>query len=158
MDHLSKEKRSWNMSRIRSRDTGPEITFRRLIHRAGFRYRLYVKDLPGKPDLVLKKYKTVVFIHGCFWHQHENCKKANRPKSNSGYWDEKLNRNAARDIENTLKLENEGWHILTIWECELKDLESVLKKFLAFIAAVGEWHDGAVEDTASSDGSRTVPL
>jgi DNA mismatch endonuclease (patch repair protein) len=142
MDHLTKEKRSWNMSRIRSKDTGPEVVFRRLIHRAGFRYRLHVKTLPGKPDLVLKKYKTVVFIHGCFWHKHEGCKRGNKPKSNNGYWDAKLNRNVERDKENTRRLQADGWNVLVIWECELKDLDSVMKKFLTFIASVGEWHDG----------------
>jgi DNA mismatch endonuclease (patch repair protein) len=141
MDHLEKEKRSWNMSRIHSKNTGPEMVFRKLIHRAGFRYRLYVKILPGKPDLVLKKYKTVVFIHGCFWHKHENCRRGNKPKSNNEYWDAKLARNVERDAENVRLLESEGWHVLIIWECELKDLDSVLKKFLVFIASVGEWHD-----------------
>jgi DNA mismatch endonuclease (patch repair protein) len=141
MDHLEKEKRSWNMSRIHSKDTGPEMVFRKLIHRAGFRYRLYVKELPGKPDLVLKKYKAVVFIHGCFWHKHENCRRGNKPKSNNEYWDAKLARNVERDTENVRLLEEAGWHVLVIWECELKDLDSVLKKFLVFIASVGEWHD-----------------
>jgi DNA mismatch endonuclease (patch repair protein) len=139
MDSLQKEKRSWNMSQIRSKDTGPELVFRKLIHRAGFRYRLYVKTLPGKPDLVLKKYKTVVFIHGWFWHKHENCRKGNKPKSNKEYWDAKLDRNVERDAENVRKLEEAGWNVLIIWECELKDLDCVLKKFLAFIASVGAW-------------------
>jgi DNA mismatch endonuclease (patch repair protein) len=84
-----------------------------------------------------------VFVHGCFWHKHENCRRGNKPKSNNEYWNAKLDRNVERDEENIQKLESEGWHVLIVWECELKDLDSVLKKFLAFIASVGEWHDYA---------------
>jgi DNA mismatch endonuclease (patch repair protein) len=133
MDHLTKEKRSWNMSRIRSRETVPEITFRKLIHRAGFRYRLYNKILPGKPDLVLKKYHTVVFIHGCFWHHHENCRRGTRPKTHKKYWNAKIDRNVARDKENVKILERQGWRVFTVWECELKDLGRTLEKFERFI-------------------------
>lgn len=124
------------MSRIHSKETAPEITFRKLIHRAGFRYRLHDKTLPGKPDLILKKYNTVVFIHGCFWHGHQNCRRGNKPKTNKKYWNAKIDRNIARDKENRIKLEGAGWRIFTVWECELKDLDGVLKKFETFIKSV----------------------
>jgi DNA mismatch endonuclease (patch repair protein) len=121
------------MSRITSKDTAPEVIFRRLIHRAGFRYRLHVKTLPGKPDLVLKKYRTVVFIHGCFWHGHEGCKRGNMPKTNKKYWKNKIERNIARDKKNVKILKRSGWNVFIVWECELKEPENVLKKFHRFI-------------------------
>jgi DNA mismatch endonuclease (patch repair protein) len=132
-DHLTKEKRSWNMSRIRSEETAPEVTFRKLIHHAGFRYHLYCKTLPGKPDLVLKKHKTVVFIHGCFWHRHENCNRATRPKTHKKYWNKKIDGNVERDRKNGTMLKNTGWRVFTVWECELKQPAEVLKKFIKFI-------------------------
>jgi DNA mismatch endonuclease (patch repair protein) len=133
MDNLTKEKRSWNMSRIRSKETAPEIAFRKLIHRAGFRYRLYDKTLPGKPDLVLKKYRTVVFIHGCFWHHHKNCQRATRPKTHKKYWNAKIEGNVERDRKNVKVLKNAGWQVFIVWECELKDLEKVLQRFKDFV-------------------------
>jgi DNA mismatch endonuclease (patch repair protein) len=136
MDHLTKEKRSWNMSQIRSKETKPEIIFRKLIHREGFRYRLYVQNLPGKPDLVLKKYKTVVFIHGCFWHGHKDCRRASKPKTHKKYWYAKIEGNIARDKENKKKLRKAGWKVFTVWECKLKNLKTVLKKFKTFIEMV----------------------
>ncbi len=120
MDKISEEQRSYNMSRIRSKDTKPEMLVRQYLHAHGFRYRLHVKTLPGHPDLVLNKYKTVLFVHGCFWHMHENCKYATMPKSRTEWWTEKLLRNKSRDIENTQKLEALGWNVITVWECELK--------------------------------------
>jgi DNA mismatch endonuclease (patch repair protein) len=134
MDHLPKARRSWNMSRIRSKDTKPEIVFRKLLHKAGYRYRLYDKNLPGKPDLVLKKYKTVVFIHGCFWHHHENCSRAVMPKSNTVYWDAKLTGNRARDADHVRRLEQDDWRVFIVWECELKQPEKALERFKAFLS------------------------
>ncbi|MCK5708099.1 MAG: DNA mismatch endonuclease Vsr [Candidatus Aureabacteria bacterium] len=128
MDHLSKNKRSWNMSRIRSTNTKPEMIVRKVAHSLGFRYSLHRKDLPGKPDLVLKKHKTVIFVHGCFWHQHKNCKRANVPKSNFEYWEAKLNRNIERDKKNKRELKKLGWKIIIIWECETKNTEKLIKK------------------------------
>jgi len=133
MDHLTKEKRSWNMRRITSKDTAPEIAFRKLVHQAGFRYRLHDKTLPGKPDLVLKKYRTAVFIHGCFWHGHENCRRSNTPKTNKQYWKDKIERNVARDEKNVTMLGRAGWRVFVVWECELKMPEKVLKRFQRFI-------------------------
>jgi DNA mismatch endonuclease (patch repair protein) len=137
MDHITKEKRSWNMSRITSKNTAPEIIFRKLIHRAGFRYRLHVKTLPGKPDLVLKKYRSTVFVHGCFWHGQENWGRGNKPKTNKKYWKNKIERNIARDKKNVTMLKNAGWNTFIVWECELKKPESVLKRFQKFIKAKG---------------------
>ncbi|MEC7641315.1 MAG: DNA mismatch endonuclease Vsr, partial [Nitrospinota bacterium] len=97
VDTISKEKRSWNMSRIRSRDTSPELIVRSLLHRLGYRFRIHRKDLPGKPDIVLAKYKTVIFVHGCFWHQHKDCKYAYLPKTRVNFWKEKLQGNSERD-------------------------------------------------------------
>ena len=133
MDHLSPEERSKNMGRIHSKNTKPEIRVRSILHRQGYRYRIHVKELPGKPDLYFPKYKLVVFVQGCFWHQHENCKRSNIPKSNKDYWITKLNRNVERDRENKKKLEELGLSVLYIWECETKDPESIIKTFKGFI-------------------------
>jgi len=120
MDVHEPEIRSYNMSRIRSKDTKPEIIVRKYLYSKGFRYRLHDKSLPGKPDIVLKKYNTVVFIHGCFWHGHNNCKYFVIPKTRTDWWLEKINRNIANDNANYSKLKESGWNIITIWECELK--------------------------------------
>ncbi|TDQ11396.1 very short patch repair endonuclease [Pedobacter metabolipauper] len=120
-DVHSKEVRSYNMSKIRSKDTKPELLVRKFLHANGFRYRLHVKDLPGKPDIVLPKYKTVIFVHGCFWHGHEGCRYYVVPKTNIEYWLPKIKKNICRDemAEKALKLL--GWSVITIWECELKN-------------------------------------
>ena len=123
MDHLSKEARSLNMSRIRSGNTKPELIVRSILHRLGYRFRLHKKELPGTPDIVLRKHKAVIFVHGCFWHQHENCKYANMPKSNTEYWMNKLQRNTERDSRAVQKLAELGWRVLVIWECQTKDAE-----------------------------------
>ncbi|MBQ2665084.1 MAG: DNA mismatch endonuclease Vsr [Clostridia bacterium] len=120
MDNHTKEVRSYNMSQIRSTNTKPEETVRKYLFSKGFRYRKNDKHLPGKPDIVLKKYKTLIFVNGCFWHCHEGCPKYVFPKSNQEYWREKLDRNKKRDAENISKLENMGWNVITVWECELK--------------------------------------
>lgn len=103
-DNLTKEKRSWNMSRIRGKDTKPEIAVRKMLHAAGFRFRLHVKDLPGKPDIVLPKWKTVIFVHGCFWHRHEGCGRCTTPTNNREYWLEKFRRNVERDEQHRVEL------------------------------------------------------
>jgi len=128
VDHLTKKKRSWNMSRIRSKDTKPEIIVRSLLHGMGYRFRLHRKDLPGRPDIVLPKYKTVIFVHGCFWHGHRGCKRSNIPKSNQEYWIPKINRNIERDQKNSAILRRVGWKVMKIWECECKHPEKITKK------------------------------
>ncbi|MBI1265271.1 MAG: DNA mismatch endonuclease Vsr [Alphaproteobacteria bacterium] len=135
-DKLSPERRSRNMAAIRSGGMKPEMIVRRLAHAMGFRYRLHRKDLPGKPDLVFGPRRKVIFVHGCFWHQHSDpaCKIARRPKSNGGYWAPKLERNVQRDAENQAALENAGWRVLTIWECETKDMDTLAQRIRAFLA------------------------
>jgi len=108
------------MSRIRGKDTKPELLVRKFLFAAGFRYRLHDKRLPGKPDIVLPKYKTVIFIHGCFWHGHEGCRYYVVPKTRSEWWLNKITSNKIKDSRDILSLKEEGWKILTIWECELK--------------------------------------
>lgn len=109
------------MSRIKGKNTKPEMLVRKFLHANGFRYRLHVKNLPGKPDIVLPKYQTVIFVHGCFWHGHESCKKAPIPKTNTEWWIEKILRNKAKDIQAAEQLKKVGWRIITLWQCELKD-------------------------------------
>jgi len=119
-DVHSKETRSYNMSRIRSKDTKPEMLVRKFLHKNGFRYRLHVKDLPGKPDIVLPKYKTVIFIHGCFWHGHEGCRYFVVPKTKTEWWLHKIQGNTANDTNAENLLKSSGWTIIKIWECQLK--------------------------------------
>ncbi|MFC2951942.1 very short patch repair endonuclease [Marinicaulis aureus] len=122
-DIFSANKRSEIMRAVKGRDTTPEIALRKKLFALGLRYRLNVKDLPGKPDLVFPKHKTVVFVHGCFWHGH-TCKRGNRqPKQNADYWKDKIARNMARDQKNAAELEKLGWRVITVWECEIKDLD-----------------------------------
>ena len=127
MDGLSPERRSWNMSRIRSKDTKIEVKVRQYLFAKGFRFRKNDKRYPGKPDVVLPKYKTVIFVNGCFWHMHEGCKQARLPKTNVEFWKEKMERNAANDKLHQEQLCSMGWHVIVLRECELKrDFETVL--------------------------------
>ena len=119
IDRLTPEKRSWNMSRIKGKDTRPEIALRSLLHRAGFRFRTHSRTLAGKPDIVLPKYKTVIFVHGCFWHRHEGCKYAYTPKSRQQFWQEKFSGTVARDKLKKAELQSESWQVLIVWGCEL---------------------------------------
>ena len=116
-DSLSKNRRSWNMSRIRGRDTKPELRVRSVLHRAGYRFRLHTRNLPGRPDIVLPKYRTVVFVHGCFWHRHEGCKFAYNPKSRKKFWEKKFRENTERDRRCARQLQRLGWRVIAIWEC-----------------------------------------
>ena len=122
-DNHTKEIRSMNMSHIRSTNTKPEETVRKYLFSKGLRYRKNVKQLPGCPDIVLSKYKTVIFVNGCFWHHHD-CKRFKWPSTNEDYWRNKINKNVERDAINNEKLRLSGWRILTVWECELKDVQS----------------------------------
>ncbi|MDR1914980.1 MAG: very short patch repair endonuclease [Synergistaceae bacterium] len=127
-DMFDQKKRSEIMSRVHSSNTTPEIKVRKLLHEMGYRFRLHMRDLPGNPDIVLSKYKTVIFVHGCFWHGCPTCKHAQiRPKTNSDYWNTKLDRTLKRDKEKKSELENMGWRVLTIWECETKKDISALR-------------------------------
>lgn len=118
VDRLSKERRSWNMSRIRGKNTTPEMLVRSLLHRMGCRFRLHVRDLPGKPDIVLPRYRTVIFVHGCFWHRHQGCKNCTTPTNRRAWWVEKLEANAARDLRHRRELRLLGWQVEVVWECE----------------------------------------
>ena len=124
-DKLTPEKRSWNMSRIKGQNTAPELAVRKVLHKAGYRFRLHRKDLPGRPDIVLPKYKTVIFVHGCFWHSH-GCKDSGTPKTNTGFWSGKLADNVCRDTKNQTLLKQQGWNVQVIWECEIRDTATLL--------------------------------
>lgn len=124
VDRLSPELRSALMRRVKGRDTAPELAVRRMLHRMGFRFRLHRRDLPGTPDLVLPRHKTVIFVHGCFWHSH-GCKIGRAPKSKLAYWEAKLDENRRRDARNSDRLVSLGWRVVTIWGCETRDLENL---------------------------------
>ena len=124
-DRITAEKRSWNMSRIKSRDTKPEIRVRSMLHKLGYRFRLNKKNLPGSPDIVLKKYNLVIFVHGCFWHRHTGCRYAYKPKSRIEFWEKKFAQNKERDNRNRIHLQKIGWRVECIWECETKDDEQL---------------------------------
>lgn len=128
MDSLTSGQRSWNMSRIRAKDTKPEVTVRSSLHRKGYRFRLHRKDLPGIPDIVLPRYRTIILVHGCFWHRHSGCKYAYNPKSKIQFWQEKFEKNARRDQEVYKSLSDMGWHVYIIWECETKKVELLEKR------------------------------
>lgn len=121
MDHLTPERRSWNMSRITGADTKPELIVRSMLHRMGLRFRLHRRDLPGKPDIVLPKHRTVVFVHGCFWHRHPRCRFANTPKSRIDFWTKKFEGTIRRDRQKSRELRRLGWRVLTVWECETRN-------------------------------------
>lgn len=134
MDTLSKEKRSWNMSRIRGRDTTPERLVRSLLHRLGYRFRLHARELPGHPDIVLPRLKTALLVHGCFWHRHSRCRFAYTPKTRKAFWESKFASNQARDAAVRSQLRKLGWKIITIWECQTSNEPSLalrLKRMLA---------------------------
>ena len=131
-DRISPALRSRNMSRVRSKDTASEMLVRRLVHAMGYRYRLHRRDLPGTPDLVFSSLRKVIFVHGCFWHQHD-CKRGKRPSSNVRFWNEKLDGNARRDKANILALQEKDWSVLVVWECETKKLDLLSRRIEAFL-------------------------
>jgi DNA mismatch endonuclease, patch repair protein len=133
MDELTPERRSANMRAIRSKGMKPEMIVRRLAYALGYRYRLHRKDLPGKPDLVFIGRRKAIFVHGCFWHQHPDCREGRPPGSNTDYWTPKLSRNIERDVENERKLRESGWQVMTIWECETKNADDLKHRIMAFL-------------------------
>lgn len=141
MDVFSKEKRSLIMSRIGGKNTKPELIVRSLLHRMGYRFRLHRKDLPGQPDITLPRHNKVIFVHGCFWHGHEGCKRAGRPSTNRAFWDAKLDRNIERDRNNYRLLIEKGWEVLVVWACEIKDMAELQHKLEVFLE-----HDRSVQD------------
>ena len=133
MDTFSPQQRSEIMRRVRSEDTKPEMTVRRLVHGRGFRYRLHVKDLPGHPDLVFPRTKKIVFVHGCYWHAH-GCPASELPESHRDYWEAKLQRNAERDKRNLRELRKVGWDVFTVWECQTRNLERLTRRLVRFLS------------------------
>lgn len=134
MDRLTPERRSWNMSRIRSRDTAPERLVRSLLHGLGYRFRLHRRDLPGSPDIVLPRHRAAVFVHGCFWHRHSGCRFAYTPKTRQQFWTRKFEQNRARDERAKRRLRRLGWRVTVVWECQVADperLSSRLRRWLA---------------------------
>lgn len=133
MDTITAQRRSENMRRIGSKDTGPELVVRRLLHGMGYRYRLHRNDLPGRPDIVFPGRKKVVLVHGCFWHQHHGCQDGRMPTSRPEYWAEKLTRNKARDMRNRRALARMGWSSIVIWECDIRNEERLTSRLSEFL-------------------------
>lgn len=132
------------MARVKGKNTKPEILVRRALHKLGYRFRLHRRDMPGKPDIVLPKYKTVIFVHGCFWHRHPGCSKASTPKTRVEFWEEKFAANVARDERNLVGIDLLGWQALVVWECETKDLEALSSRLSMAIKKLGSV-DGETE-------------
>lgn len=133
-DPFSKAKRSWVMSRIRSKDTKPELIVRSMLHRCGLRFSLRRKDLPGQPDIVMPKHNMVVFVHGCYWHRHRGCKAARMPAANQEFWQDKFRKTQKRDRQHKKEIEKAGWRVVVIWECQvMKEPEKVLNRILSHI-------------------------
>ena len=128
VSHKVSEQRSRNMSAIKSKNTKPEIKVRKILHSMGYRFRLHSKDLPGSPDIVLPKYKTVIFVHGCFWHRHENCKYASTPKTRQEFWNKKFKVNLERDLEIQERIKDINWRSVVIWECETKNIDNLKER------------------------------
>jgi len=139
IDRIKPTARSRVMSSIRSKDTGPELMVRRFLHARGFRYRLHQKDLPGKPDVVMRKHKLVIFVHGCFWHSHEGCYYATKPSSRTEFWADKLSKNVTRDLLQQKALMEMGWRILVIWGCGLKLSPDKLQQVIPMIESDRKW-------------------
>jgi DNA mismatch endonuclease (patch repair protein) len=133
VDKLTPERRSANMRAIRSKGMKPELIVRRLAHSLGYRFRLHRRDLPGKPDLAFIGRKKAIFVHGCFWHQHPDCREGRPPHSNGAYWQPKLRRNVERDRASIEELDVRGWQSLVLWECELKEVDALKRKLVAFL-------------------------
>lgn len=160
MDIKSKEERSRNMAAIKASDTKPEMLVRRYLHAHGFRYGLHNHKLPGSPAIVLRKYKTVIFINGCFWHGHEGCKYYRLPKSNTDFWQAKITRNRERDVETSAALTAKGWRIITIWECELKTVaqrEETLARLIKNIRDQAHQYNQSWEDELSVAAEPMAP-
>ncbi|WP_338736198.1 very short patch repair endonuclease [Asticcacaulis sp. DW145] len=136
VDTLTIERRSWLMSRVTGKNTKPELVVRRLLHALGYRFRLHAKDLPGRPDIVFRKRHKAIFIHGCFWHGHGGCRKAKVPATRSEFWIHKIETNKSRDTRKEDELRALGYDIMTIWECDLKDLATVSTRIISFLGPI----------------------
>ncbi|WP_144937090.1 very short patch repair endonuclease [Pseudomonas alabamensis] len=138
MDIVDTATRSRMMSGIKGRNTRPELIVRRFLHASGYRFRLHRRDLPGSPDIVLSRFKTCIFVHGCFWHRHQDCRYATTPKTRTEFWNAKFDANVERDNRARAALVALGWQVITVWECELKRPEAALKRVLEILEAAGE--------------------
>lgn len=132
-ERLSPEQRSRNMARVKNKNTAPEITVRRMLHRLGYRFRLHRRDLPGNPDIVLPRFRSVIFVHGCFWHGHD-CRRGKRPATHTEFWNTKLDRNIERDQANRKLLKGLDWRVLVVWECQTKDLAELEYRLTDFLS------------------------
>jgi len=139
-DIWDKNKRSDVMSKIRSKNTKPEMLLRSLLFKEGFRFRIHDKKLAGKPDIVLKKYNTVIFVHGCFWHYHESCNEGRIPDTNSKFWKEKLARTIERDKQHRKRLKEAGWNVIVVWECELENVKQRNNTIRRIIQEIEQWN------------------
>jgi DNA mismatch endonuclease (patch repair protein) len=156
LDKFDRNKRSWVMGRVKSKDTKPEVLVRSILHRLGFRFRKNRTDLPGRPDIVLPKHHKVILVHGCFWHGHRKCKRAIRPSSNKAFWERKLNTNMTRDRRNIRLLKQGGWHVLVIWTCQLGCITTIacrLEDFLSNSAEGVSVHGRRKKDQCSQSHS-----
>lgn len=133
-DTFTPDQRSRIMALVKGKDTKPEKLVRSLLHRMGFRFRLHRKDLPGKPDIVLPRHRKAIFVHGCFWHGHDGCRRGARPTSNTEFWNAKIDRNVERDRLAVHALEDAGWHVLTLWQCEMKSLPVLQARLASFLS------------------------
>ena len=133
-DTFTEQQRSQLMSRVRNRNTVPEVRVRSLLHQMGYRFRLHRKDLPGTPDIVFPKYRKIIFVHGCFWHGHNQCKRGKRPETNTDFWNTKINKNITRDINAQKSLLDSGWSVTVVWECEIADIKGLQDRLKAFLA------------------------
>lgn len=130
---MTSEERRRTMRAVKSNDTTAELAVRRIVHKLGYRYRLHRKDLPGKPDMVFPSRRKVIFVHGCFWHQHQGCRRSRRPKSNQSYWLPKLRRNSERDARVQAELADIGWKVFVVWECEVKNTQLLKERLSSFL-------------------------
>ena len=146
MDSLTPDRRSWNMSRIKGRNTRLELAVRSVLHGLGFRFRLHAGRLPGRPDIVLARHRTVVFVHGCFWHRHRGCPLAYQPKSNVAFWSGKFSGNVSRDARNRKELRRLGWRVVVIWECQAQDRDALTERLATAL------------DSAANRVRRTQPV
>ena len=137
-EKLSPQQRSALMSRVKQRNTAPELIVRRLLHRLGYRFRLHRKDLPGKPDIVLPRHRKIILVHGCFWHGHTDCRRGTRPVTNAAFWNTKIDRNIARDTKVLAELQALGWTVLTVWDCETRDTAKLQEQIQQFLERIQE--------------------
>lgn len=148
-DVLTPSQRSYCMSQIQGKDTRPELAVRSLLHRMGYRFRLHRKDLPGKPDIVLPRFRSVVFVHGCYWHRHKGCKYAYVPKTRRSFWKSKFKENVNRDSRTRKQLHGLGWKVLVLWECEIRDIANLQEHLDSFLSKK-EIKDETVHTNSSS--------